>query len=177
MVIKWLEVSKLLEEGKKAGKNLPIKVRGKLLWLLRKKAENIDDVIDLVSLYVDFPSFKSVVDKYEFVVGLILGISYITESDVLSEMQEVLRKLNIEDISNIEDYYINFGKYFDSRYNKIRYKVYLAPKKGSLAKETSRIPKEKDPEKIRALVLELRDYIDILEAVRDRRIKFFSKVV
>jgi len=161
--------------GVKLGREIGIKERVRLLRKL-SKAKSKRDVLDIISLEVDLPVFSSIVDEYEFLLGFLSQVAYFTEERIRREMRPLLVALKLENVRDLEDYGLIFSKFFDNRYQVWRYRIELLPKPGSLAKKTSRHPRVKDPEKIRELLGDLKDYLALLRAVKGRRFSFFEKL-
>lgn len=164
----------MFKKGLKAGKGVSLADRSRILRQMRK-CSDISDVLPVVRRYVDIPDFKSVVDQYEFLVGFLVGLTYFTRGDIFKEMRSIVKLLNLEGL-NLSEYYIFFSEYVDRRYGKVRYKIDLIPRPGSLAKKTSRTPKVKDPYEAREMVSILREYLELLEVVDRRRTAFLSKI-
>jgi len=165
-------------KGLKDANKLKVKDRSIFLYKVRKIARNSNDVLEVIKEYFDVPVFRSVIDKYEYISGFLVGISYITRKDVLFELEEMKKLLGIGNISNtdLRNYYVLANKYFDKGYGRERIVVSLVPKKGSLAKGKTRVPKEKDFEKLKFLVREFRDLFELYMNIEERKYLFFNKI-
>jgi len=166
----------MFREGFKAGKNLSLKER-RSFFLGLKYVKSSMDVKKLVEKYVDLPAFKSVVDEYEYLLGFLSGVSYFTKTNLQKDLREYIELLNLKDIPNLWDYYISANRYFDRSYGKERIVVTLRPKKGSLAKGKTRVPKIKDYNRLKKVVGDFKDLLEIYRYIEYRKYRYFVDMV
>ncbi len=166
----------MFKKGFLFAKKLSLKDRRIILINLRKHSDNVEDMKRILSDYIEFPNFSSIYDEYNFFIGFMIGISYITREDLEDELIKLKKILNILDIPDLDQYYITANRYFDKNYGKERVVVSLNPKKGALVKAKTRVPKIKDFEKLKEIIEEFKDLYALYKSVEGRRFRFFEKI-